>query len=71
MKKSNYSYIGISFIILLFGIYSIPKIVKHFQKADLHKFGKVPSFEFTNQNGKTITDSDYKGKVYVVEFFQS
>ncbi|SNR17521.1 SCO family protein [Tenacibaculum jejuense] len=69
MKKSNYSYIGISFIILLFGIYSIPKIVKHFQKADLHKFGKVPSFEFTNQNGKTITDSDYKGKVYVVEFF--
>ncbi len=69
MKKTNYSYIGISFIILLFGIYSIPKIVKHFQKADLHKYGKAPNFEFVNQNGKTITNKDYEGKVYVVEFF--
>ncbi|MGB1043275.1 MAG: SCO family protein [Tenacibaculum sp.] len=69
MKKSNYSYVGISFIILLFGIYSVPKIVKHFQKSDLHKFNKVPSFEFINQDGETITNNDYKDKVYVVEFF--
>lgn len=71
MKKSNYSYVGISFIVLLFGIYAIPKIVKHFQKADLHTFNKVPDFEFINQNGKTITNADYDGKVYVVEFFFS
>jgi len=71
MKKNNYSYIGISFIVLLFGIYSIPKIVKHFQKADLHTFNKVPDFEFINQDGKTITNDSYKGKVYVVEFFFS
>ncbi len=69
MKKNNYSYIGISFIILLFGIYSIPKIVKHFQKADLHVYKKVPNFEFINQDGKTITNENFKGKVYVVEFF--
>ncbi len=69
MKKSNYSYVGISFIILLFGIYSVPKIVKHFQTADLHKFTKVPSFEFVNQDGKKITNKDYADKVYVVEFF--
>lgn len=69
MKKQNYSYIGISFIILLFGIYSVPKIVKHFQKANLHTLNKVPDFEFVNQNGKTITNKDFKGKVYVVEFF--
>ncbi len=69
MNKGKYSYVGIAFIILLFGIYSIPKIVKHFQKADLHKFTKVPSFEFINQKGKTITNKDYEGKVYVVEFF--
>ena len=68
MKKTSYSYIGISFIILLFGIYSIPKIVKHFQKADLYTLNKVPDFEFINQEGKTITNEDYKGKVYVVEF---
>ncbi|MEL4308587.1 SCO family protein [Joostella sp. CR20] len=35
----------------------------------LLKMGKVPGFEFTDQNGKTITNEDYKGKVYVVEFF--
>lgn len=69
MKKQNYSYIGISFIILLFGIYAIPKIVAHFKTANLHTFNKVPSFEFVNQDGKTITNKDYDGKVYVVEFF--
>ena len=69
MNKSKYSYIGISIIVLLFGIYSIPKIVKNFQKSDLHKFTKVPDFEFVNQEGKTITNKDYEGKVYVVEFF--
>ena len=67
--NKKYSYVGIAFIILLFGIYSIPKIVKHFQKVDLHQFEKVPSFEFTNQNGETITNESYQGKVYVVEFF--
>lgn len=69
MKKQNYSYIGISFIILLFGIYSFPKIVKHFKKADLHQFDKVPAFEFINQEGKTINNDSFKGKVHVVEFF--
>ena len=34
-------------------------------------FGKVPPYSFTNQNNKKITDADYKGKVYVVEFFFS
>lgn len=69
MKKQNYSYVGIAFIILLFGIYAVPKIVSHFKQADLHKFNKVPNFEFTDQHGKTITHKDYEGKVYVVEFF--
>ena len=30
---------------------------------------KVPNFQFTNQNDKLISNSDYIGKVYVVEFF--
>lgn len=65
----NKSYIGISFIILLFGIYTVPKVVKYFSKPKLATFNKVPQFEFTDQNGKTITNKTYKGKVYVVEFF--
>ena len=67
--SKKYSYIGISFIILLFGIYAIPKIVARFQDSGLVKFNKVPDFEFTNQEGKTITNKTYEGKVYVVEFF--
>ena len=34
-----------------------------------NKRKKVPAFEFTNQNGEIISNSDYLGKAYVVEFF--
>ena len=67
--NKKYSYVGVAFIILLFGIYTVPKIVERFKGSDLHTFNKVPDFEFTNQNGKTITNKNYEGKVYVVEFF--
>jgi protein SCO1/2 len=69
--KNKYSYIGISFIILIFGIWAVPKIVERFQKSDLVEIGPVPEFKLTDQNGKTITDKDYLGKVYIVEFFFS
>ena len=86
----NKSYIGISFIILLFGIYAVPKIITRIQNGDivkgerldnvsnvqtndgkLQKIGPAPRFELTDQNHKTITNADYKGKVYVLEFFFS
>lgn len=67
----NKSYIGISFIILIFGIWAIPKIIAKFQKSDLVEIGPVPTFELTDQNNKKISDKDYLGKVYVVEFFFS
>ncbi|MDX6745644.1 SCO family protein [Polaribacter sp. PL03] len=69
--NKKYSYIGIAFIILLFGIYTVPKVVDRFKDTDLVKFNKVPDFEFTDQEGKTITNKSYEGKVYVVEFFFS
>ena len=69
--SKKYSYIGIAFIILLFGIYTVPKVVNRFEDAGLHKFNKVPNFEFINQEGKKITNKDYEGKVFVVEFFFS
>ena len=69
--NKKYSYIGIAFIVLLFGIYTVPKVVDKFKKSDLHTFNKVPDFEFTNQYGKIISNKTYKGKVYVVEFFFS
>ena len=29
----------------------------------------IADFSFTNQNGKTITQKDYAGKIYVADFF--
>lgn len=69
--KKKYSYVGVAFIILLFGIYTVPKVVNHFKKTGLHKFNKVPDFEFINQERKKITNKDFEGKVFVVEFFFS
>ena len=65
----NYSYIGISFVILIFGIWAVPKMVDRFAEPRLAKIGKVPEFSFTNQNQKTITNQSYDKKVYIVEFF--
>ncbi|MAT89997.1 MAG: SCO family protein [Flavobacteriaceae bacterium] len=65
----NYSYVGITFIILIFGIWAVPKIVNHFSEPEMATIGEVPSFNFTNQDGKTISNKDYEGKVYVAEFF--
>lgn len=85
----NKSYIGISFIILIFGIIFIPKIIDRIKggttvqndrmsvanekekESLLYKIGAVPQFELTNHNGKKISNKDYEGKVYVLEFFFS
>jgi protein SCO1/2 len=84
----NKSYIGISFIILVFGIYAIPKIIDRFQNGEivkgerldkvsnsakenesLQKIGPAPKFELLNQDNIKISNENYKGKVYVLEFF--
>lgn len=93
--KTNYSYIGIAFILLVFGIIFIPKIIDRISEGDIVREElrsedinevnldtqdlmylningepkKVPEFSFVNQNGDTITQEDYLGKVYVAEFF--
>lgn len=33
------------------------------------RFHKIVDFSFTNQNGKTVTQKDYEGKIYVADFF--
>lgn len=88
----NSSYIGISLIILIFGIIFIPRIVDSVRSGDVvksdrlnvksdgdspelayivqyEKKKKVPDFEYVNQDGDTVTNEDYLGKVYVIEFF--
>ena len=85
MKK--YSYVGISFIILIFGIWFFPKIMNRFEEDNIKydtrldntkelsfielngKKKKVTDFVFLNQDNLYISNEDYIGKVYVVEFF--
>jgi protein SCO1/2 len=35
----------------------------------ISKYHSIANFSFTNQNGKTITQKDYEGKIYVADFF--
>lgn len=35
----------------------------------VEKYHKIGNFSFTNQNGKTITQKEYEGKIYVADFF--
>lgn len=35
----------------------------------ISKYHTIADFSFTNQNGKTITQKDYDGKIYVADFF--
>jgi len=92
----NYSYVGISLVILIFGILFIPKIIDRINNDEVVSSNrlnqkkanrsndsgeplsyleidgekkKAPDFRFVNQEGDTITNEDYKGKVYLVEFF--
>ena len=41
------------------------------EEKKLVYIGSVPEFKLTNQDNKAISDKDYLGKVYVVEFFFS
>lgn len=33
------------------------------------RYHKIADFSFVNQNGKTVTQKDYEGKIYVADFF--
>ena len=90
MKK--YAYVGISFIILVFGILFVPRIINRIKNGAVVKNErpnaentvksgelafikihdepkKVPEFALLNQDSTMITHHDYKGKVYLVDFF--
>ena len=83
----RYSYIAVAFVILVFGIIFIPRIIDRFQQSSLvdsnrlsapmplsfielnGEAKRVPDFVFTNQDERLISNEDYLGKVYVMEFF--
>lgn len=89
-NKKKYTYVWVSAIILIFGIFAVYEISKRLKEGTVvendrmnmgfqqkqvgfilndGKKRKVPPFSFLNQDSIVVTDKDYLGKVYVVEFF--
>ncbi len=89
-KKKKHTYIWVSAIILVFGIFAVYEITKRVKgdtivendrmsarlgKAEVGfienqgEKRKVPAFSFYNQDSVLVTNKDFLGKVYLVDFF--
>ncbi len=89
-KKKKYTYVWVSAVILIFGIFAVNEITKKMKAGavvenDRMSTGllqkdvgfvvsngakrKVPPFSFLNQDSILVSNEDYLGKVYVVDFF--
>lgn len=69
MKKKIWLYLGF-FALLLTGFYIFIFKDYDFSASKLDVIvEEVPAFSFTNQDGKTINQSNTDGKVYVAEYF--
>jgi protein SCO1/2 len=69
MSKKLLLYVGF-FVLLLAGFYLLLFNDYDFSKSNLPVINAdVQDFSFVNQNGKTITQNDIDGKVYVAAYF--
>jgi protein SCO1/2 len=88
-NKKKYTYVWVSAVILIFGIFAVVEVTKRLEDntvvdtkrmmgvssedlAYIVSNGEkrmVPNFSFLNQDSVLVTNKDYLGKVYVVDFF--
>ncbi len=69
MSKKRLLYIGF-FTVLVVGFYFIiTRLIPEFSKGGVAPVSYIRPFAFTNQDGKTITEKDVAGKVFVAEYF--
>ncbi|WP_452230694.1 SCO family protein [Lacinutrix sp. MEBiC02404] len=73
--------LSIIIITIFYNILKVEKVLPIYQPALVNaelvdstmqyvkKYHKIADFSLTNQNGKTITQADYKDKIYVADFF--
>jgi len=69
MNKKTWFYIA--FFVGLFIVFYLvlTRIIPGFGEKKLPILNDVQPFAFTNQEGKSLTDKDVQGKVYVAEYF--
>jgi protein SCO1 len=69
MSKKTIFYIGF-FIVLVIGFYiAMSRLVPDFAKSKFEPIGRVLPFSFTTQDGKSFTEKEVEGKVFVAEYF--
>jgi protein SCO1 len=69
MSKKQMYYLGF-FVLLAVGFYfALSALIPGYAKGGVAPVSYVRPFSFTNQDGKTVTEKDVKGKVYVANFF--
>lgn len=69
MNRKTIFYI-IFFAVLVFGFYfTMSQLIPGFGKSKLEPIGRLMPFEFTNQEGKKVTQMDVANKVFVAEYF--
>ncbi|MFD2542790.1 SCO family protein [Lacinutrix gracilariae] len=73
--------LSVIIISIFYNILKVEKVLPIYQPASVNaelvdstiqykkKYHKIADFSLTNQNGKTITQEDYKDKIYVADFF--
>lgn len=76
-----FAFISIIIVAIIYNILDVQQPLPIYQPAqvsqdlvdssliDVKKYHKIANFSLINQNGKTITQDDYKDKIYVADFF--
>ncbi len=69
MSKKRLLYTGF-FVTLALGFYFVlTQVIPGFGKVKINPVSSVQPFAFINQDGKTVTEKNVAGKVYVAEYF--
>ena len=69
MSKKTIFYISF-FILLFLGFYFVlTLVIPGFGKKKIPAVSYIQPFQFTNQDGQTVTEKDVAGKVFVAEYF--
>lgn len=66
-KKWFYTIFFISLALIFYFVLTL--LIPGFGKKKINPISTVQPFSFTNQDGKTVTEKDVAGKVYVAEYF--
>lgn len=69
MNKKTLFYISFFAALVVAFYFIMTWLIPDFGKASIPPIGRLQPFSFTDQYGKTVTEKDVEGKVFVAEYF--